>query len=101
MGKVRRHRNTLCPERRHEVRLAPNAVVGFLSLEAAVRERLVEMLCDVAEVATLAPGVVDFGRGTDPLAVRAGSSLVFYSVDASKAVTVQHVVPVEVLPLSA
>jgi hypothetical protein len=83
---------TLCPDRRHQVQVAPNAATGLQSLESGVRQRLVEMLCDVAEVAALAPTAVDFSARWAPSTLRAGESIVFYSLDAAHAVTVHHVV---------
>jgi hypothetical protein len=84
------------PDRRHTVQVAPTAASDLQSLDSDVRERLVEMLCDVAEVAALAPGAVDFsGRGA-PSTLRAGQSIVFYSLGASHAVTVHHVVQADV-----
>ena len=89
---------TLCPEGRHQVRVAPNAADGLRALDRPVRERLVDMLCDVAEVALLAPAVMDFRRHPGPFAVRAGSSFVLYSLDSSGVVTLHHVVEAEALP---
>lgn len=93
--------DTLCPDLRHKVRVSPNAAAGFRALDPEVRDRLVEMLCDVAEVAAMAPDVVDFSGRTGPLSLRAGPCMVFYSLDASNAVTVKHVVAAEAIPLSA
>jgi hypothetical protein len=83
------------------VRLAPPAAAGFEALEPSARQRLVEMLCDVAEVATLAPGVVEFSRGEGPCVVRAGPCVALYSIGESHEVTVHHVVAAEVLRLIA
>ena len=96
MNRVSTFPHTLCPDRRHTVQVAPNAATGVQSLESGVRQRLVAMLCDVAEVAALAPDAVDFSARWAPSTVRAGESIVFYSLDASHAVTVHHVVPAAV-----
>jgi hypothetical protein len=86
---------------RHTVHLEANAATGFHSLDPDVRQRLVEMLCDVAEVAALAPWVVDFSGSAGPFTLRAGTSFVIYSLDASHAVTVHHVVAAEIFPLTS
>lgn len=96
--RARQAANTLCPEGRHQIRAAPNAADGLRALERGVRERLVDMLCDVAEVAALAPTEVDFRRLPGPFAVRAGPSIVLYSVDEAGVVTLHHVVEAEALP---
>ena len=80
------------------MRLAPNATAGLRALEPGVRERLLDMLCDVAEVAAMAPMVVEFRRRPGPFAVRAGPSIVLYSVDEAGTVTIHHVVEAEALP---
>lgn len=97
MTKLRTFPHTLCPDRRHTVQVAPNAASDVDALAPRVRRQLVEMLCDVAEVAALAPGAVDFSGHGAPSALRAGESIVFYSLDATYAVTVQHVVQADLL----
>jgi len=92
---------TICPDRRHRVRVAPNATARLEMLEAGVRKRLVEMLCDVAEVASLAPGATEFQWPSRPFAVRAGRSIVLYTLDNAHAVTVHHVVEAEAVPAIA
>jgi len=92
LSRVSTFPHTLCPDRRHTVQVAPNAATDVQRLESGVRRRLVAMLCDVAEVATLAPDAVDFTAHGAPATLRAGESIVFYSLDASHAVTVHHVV---------
>jgi hypothetical protein len=96
LSRVSTFPHTLCPDRRHTVQVAPNAATDVQSLESDVRQRLVAMLCDVAEVAALAPQAVDFSARWAPSTVRAGASIVFYSLDASHAITVHHVVQADV-----
>jgi hypothetical protein len=92
---------TICPDRRHEVRVATNAAARLQMLETGVRKRLVEMLCDVAEVASLAPDATEFRGPSRPFAVRAGQSIVLYTLDNAHAVTVHHVVEAEAVPAIA
>ncbi len=94
----RDRRETLCPDGQHEVRASANAASALRELDPAVRGQIVGMLCDVAEVAALAPGVVDFRGGSGPLLVRAGRTTAVYSLDASHAVIVHHVIDAEALP---
>ena len=91
-------RESLCPDGRHEVRASANAASALRALDPEVRGRIVEMLCDVAEVAALAPGVVDFRRLSGPFLLRAGRSIVVYMLDGQRAVTVEHVIDPEALP---
>lgn len=93
-------RDNLCPDRRHQIRVAANASFALRGLDPALRSRLVEMLCDVAEVDALAPGAVDFQR-SGLLAIRVGRSVALYSLDATHAVTVHHVIEAEALPRMA
>jgi mRNA-degrading endonuclease RelE of RelBE toxin-antitoxin system len=89
--------DNLCPDGRHRVHAAANAAGPLRELSPEDRAQLVEMLCDIAEVAAHAPAAVDF-HGSGLLSLRVGPSRVLYSVDARSRIVVHHVVIAEALP---
>lgn len=87
----------LCPDGRHRVEAAPNAAGAFRELAVGDRVRLVEMLCDIAEVSALPASGIDLRSG-GLLSLRIGASRVLYSVDADSRIVIHHVVVAEALP---
>jgi hypothetical protein len=85
----------LCPDGRHHVAAAPNAAGALGELTVADRGRLIDMLCDIAEVAALAPSGVDL---EGYLSLRLGRSRVLYSIDGGTDILIHHVVPAEAVP---
>lgn len=82
---------TLCPEGTHRVFAGENATGSLRELPADLHHKLVEMLCDVAEVAERGPSAVDFWRDESILWLRAGGVMLLYSVDRKGRVVVHHV----------
>ncbi len=87
----------LCPDGRHRVEAAPNASSALRELADSDRARLVDMLCDIAEVSALAETGIDLRRG-GLLSLRLGASRILYSVDRESRIVVHHVVVAEALP---
>jgi mRNA-degrading endonuclease RelE of RelBE toxin-antitoxin system len=87
----------LCPDGRHRVEAAPNASSALRDLPDSDRARLIDMLCDIAEVSALAESGIDLRRG-GLLSLRLGPSRILYSVDAESRVVIHHVVVAEALP---
>ncbi len=84
--------SNLCPHGAHRVFAGANAARGLRQLPAWLRDTLVRMLCDVAEVAEVRPAVVDFWRDESLLQLRVGQAMVIYSVDRDAAVVVHRVI---------
>ncbi len=80
---------TLCPHGLHKVYASAHAVGDLRALSAEVRERVVRMLCDIAEVAYLSPAA-DHWDVSKLLRLRAGNAVVMYSVD-ERGLLVHHV----------
>ena len=80
---------TLCPDGLHRVYASADAAADLRDLPADVRQRLVRMLCDIAEIAWLSPGT-DHWDVSKLLRLRAGNAVVLYSVD-ERGLLVHHV----------
>lgn len=89
---ARQLRNNICPHGSHRVFADANAAIGLRQLPAFMRNALLHMLCDVAEVALVRPAVVDFWQDESMLQLRLGKVLVLYSVDRGGDLHVRHVV---------
>lgn len=85
---------SLCPDGAHRVYAAVDAANGLHELPAEVRQRLIQKLCDIAEIAYLSLADDHWDAGT-LLRLNAGTASVLYSVDAN-GVIVHDVVQVRV-----
>jgi hypothetical protein len=84
--------SNICPHGAHRVFAGANGDSGLRQLPTWLRDTLVRMLCDVAEVAEVRPAVVDFWRDESLLQLRVGQAMVLYSVDRDAAVLVHQVI---------
>ena len=84
--------SSICPHGAHRVFAGANAASGLRQLPAWLRDTLVRMLCNLADVAEVRPAVVDFWRDESLLRLRVGQAMVLYSVDRDAAVWVHRVI---------
>jgi len=88
---ARKISDSLCPHGTHRIFAAENAAGSLGDLASDLHEKLMEMLCDVAEVAERGPSSVDFWKDESILWLRACGVMLLYSVDHSGRVMVHHV----------
>jgi hypothetical protein len=86
---------TLCPDGAHDIHAAATAATGLLALTPAVRARLVQMLCEIADVAGLDPSAYEYWDETALLRLSAGDAVVLYSLNSVSGILVHHVIASE------
>ena len=82
---------TLCPDDQHRVFAGDYAFEGLRQLPPEVQRSLVQMLCEVAELAEVRPSVVDFWEDDPLLRLRVGEVMALYTVDRDGAVRLHRV----------
>ena len=86
-----RRQGTLCPEGKHQIYAAVEAAPALVGLEAGTRARVIQMLCQIAEVAALAPNASQYWDESQPLRLTLGGAEVLYSIDPIGGVVVQRI----------
>jgi hypothetical protein len=82
---------TLCPDAQHRVFAGDYALEGLQQLSPEVRCSLVQMLCEVSELAEVRPSLVEFWDDEPLLRLRVGEVMALYTVDRDGAVRLHRV----------